>query len=157
MTTEGIIILHKPQRASSARYCYRLRPILGVRRVGHAGTLDPFAEGVLIACVGKATRLVEQLMGLTKVYEVGLRLGVTNVTFDTERPFESVPGAEVPTRAQVDQTLRRFEGMIAQTPPLHSAVKVAGAPAYVRVRDGQEVVLAARPVHIHGIELLAYA
>lgn len=157
MPIAGVVNLFKPTHISSARYVYRLRGLLGERRVGHAGTLDPFADGVLLGCVGAATKLVERLMELPKVYEVGLRLGVTNACFDPELPFDPVPDAVPPTAAGIDAALRQFTGMIEQSPPTYSAIKVAGRAAHLRVRDGETLTLPPRPVRIDGIEVLAYA
>lgn len=134
MKVEGVINLYKPIGHSSAWYAYRLRAILGEWHVGHAGALDPFADGVLLACVGKATRLVERLMGLPKQYETTLRLGVTNASFDPEQPFEAVPGAHDPGRAAIEAALAPLIGWVDQTPPTFSAVKVGGRPAYKRAR-----------------------
>ncbi len=153
----GILNLYKPCGRSSARYVYRLRPILGVRKVGHAGTLDPFADGVLIACVGRGTKLVERIMSLPKHYRTTLRLGVTNETFDTERPFEPVPGAEPASREAIDRVLAGLVGEIEQTPPLFSAVKHRGQPSYHWMRRGKEVPQTARPVRIDHIAVTAYA
>ncbi len=153
---DGIINLLKPVGASSAQYVYKLRPIFGVRRVGHAGSLDPFAEGVLIGCVGRATKLVERLMGLPKRYAVTLRLGVTNQTFDTEQPFEPVAGAAPVSRRQVEEAAAEFIGCIPQVPPSFSAIRVNGRFSYHLAKEGKAVELAARNVHIHRLHLEEY-
>ncbi|MBE7506143.1 MAG: tRNA pseudouridine(55) synthase TruB [Planctomycetia bacterium] len=150
-TPSGIVNLYKPAGRSSAHYVYRLRPIFGVRKIGHAGTLDPFAEGVLLACVGKATKLVERLMDLPKVYRTTLRLGVTNETFDTERPFEPVPGATPPTREQVDAAVAAMTGEVLQVPPVYSAMRVGGVLSYRLAKQGRPAELAARLVRIYAI------
>lgn len=150
-TPSGIVNLYKPAGRSSAHYVYRLRPILGVRKIGHAGTLDPFAEGVLLACVGKATKLVERLMDLPKEYRTTLRLGVTNDTFDTERPFESVDGATPPTREQVNDAVAAMTGEILQTPPVYSAMRIGGVFSYQLAKQGRPAELAARRVRIYVI------
>lgn len=156
MATGGVANLYKPAGASSARYVYRLRRILGERRVGHAGALDPFADGVLIACVGTATRLVERLMGLCKVYEATLRLGVTNDSFDPETPVSPVAEARAPSRGDVEREAAAMTGEIEQTPPAYSAVKVSGRPAYALARQGAAVALRPRPVRIDRIEVIDY-
>jgi len=156
MSATGVINLYKPRWISSARYVYRLRRLVGVRRVGHAGTLDPFADGVLLACVGPATRLTERLMGLTKTYEVGLRLGVTNASFDPEQPFESLPVASPPTEDAVRAALPDFIGTVMQSPPAFSAMKVGGSRGYDRARAGVTLELPPRPVRIDRIELMSY-
>ncbi len=154
--TAGLVVLYKPQGWSSAQYAYRLRSALGTRRVGHAGALDPFADGVLLACVGAATKLVERLMDLPKTYRTTLRLGVTNPSFDTEWPFEPVPGAHPPDRAALDPILAGFVGEIEQAPPDFSAVKIAGRPSYELARQGKIAPRPARRVRIHAIRLLEY-
>ncbi len=96
----GIIVLNKPKDSSSAWYAYLMRPILGIRRIGHAGALDPAAEGVLIACVDRACKCTEMLMGLPKLYQVTVQLGVTNACHDTEQPVEPYPNAQPPSGSQ---------------------------------------------------------
>jgi tRNA pseudouridine55 synthase len=153
---DGVIHLYKPVGVSSAQYAYRLRGAVGTRRVGHAGTLDPFAEGVLVVCVGRGTKLVERLMGLEKLYRAWLRLGVTNETFDPERPFEPVAVAAEPGREEVERVVEGFVGVIAQVPPQYSAVKVGGRPAYRLAARGQRVELRAKEVQVYGIEIIRY-
>ncbi|MFO0972427.1 MAG: tRNA pseudouridine(55) synthase TruB [Phycisphaerae bacterium] len=157
MAVEGVLNLYKPCWETSAQHAYRLRPIFGVRRVGHAGALDPFADGVLLVCVGTATRLVERLMELPKVYAAELRLGVTNETFDPERPFEAVAGARDPGRAAVEAALASLVGEREQVPPRHSAVRVAGRRAYDVARGGGSASPRARPVRVDSIVVTAYA
>lgn len=155
-TRDGVLNLYKPTWQSSARYVYRLRPILGVRKIGHAGTLDPFADGVVLACVGRATRLFNRLTGLPKQYQTTLRLGVTNETFDTERPFEPVPDTRPLSREQVEEAVGEFVGRIDQAPPVFSAVRIRGVSSYHLARRGQAVQREARPIHIYRMAVLAY-
>ncbi len=152
----GLVNLYKPVGWTSAQYVYRLRRIFGVRKVGHAGSLDPFAEGVVVACVGRATRLFELLQNAPKHYETGLRLGVTNETFDTERPFEAVAGATPPTREAVERAVAGMVGEIAQVPPAFSAVKIGGVSSYRLAKSGKKPVSAARTVRIDRLEVLEY-
>ncbi len=163
MPVDGVITLYKPTVYTSARYAYRLRPILGEKRVGHAGTLDPFADGVLVACVGKATKLVERLMALPKTYAATFRLGVTNATFDPEYPLEPVAGAADPGMDRIAAVLATMVGEIEQIPPVYSAVKIRGKPAYERARraagkDGptEPLPIRPRPVRIDSIEIKNY-
>lgn len=156
MPVAGIVNLYKPAGVTSAKFVYRLRRVFNERRVGHAGSLDPFAEGVLIGCVGAATKLVEQLMELPKQYEASLRLGVTNPTHDPETPAEPVPGATPPARAQVDRALAARLGTHMQTPHAFSALKVAGMSAHELARRGKTPPLAERPVRIDAIHVLDY-
>src|SRR5690606_36991517 len=110
-------------------------------KVGHAGTLDPFATGVLVVLVGRATRRCEDVMGLPKRYEATLRLGATTETLDPESPEQPVPGAAEPTTAELARVLAGFQGEIEQVPPAHSAIKVAGRRAYDLARAGESVKL----------------
>ncbi|HUW81898.1 MAG TPA: tRNA pseudouridine(55) synthase TruB [Phycisphaerae bacterium] len=153
---DGVINLYKPTGVSSARHAYRLRPIVGTRKVGHAGSLDPFADGVLVVAIGRATKLVERLMGLPKLYRTTLRLGVTNATLDPEQPFEPVPVATPPSSQRLAEVLGHFVGLIDQVPPPFSAVKVGGRPAYKMAARGEQVRLDPRQVRIYQIELLGY-
>jgi tRNA pseudouridine55 synthase len=128
-----------------------------LRRVGHAGTLDPLARGVLILAIGQATRLTEYLLTSDKEYIADLVLGVTTDTYDAEG--EVVSRQPVPVcldRAEVEDVLPRFLGEISQVPPVYSALKVRGKPAYARVRAGEEVNLEARRITIHEIRLLSF-
>ncbi|HKQ48820.1 MAG TPA: tRNA pseudouridine(55) synthase TruB [Phycisphaerae bacterium] len=153
----GLVNLYKPVGKSSANYVYRLRPIFGLKKVGHAGTLDPFADGVLIACIGKGTRLVERLMELPKRYRTTLRLGVTNETFDTERPADPVAGATPPPIESIRSVLRRLTGEIQQVPPAFSAMRVGGVLSYKLAKKGRAVPHAPRPITIYGSTIEDYA
>jgi tRNA pseudouridine55 synthase len=153
----GLVNLYKPPGPSSATYAYRLRRVFGIRKIGHAGTLDPFADGVLLVCVGSATKLVEQLMGLPKHYRTTLRLGVTNRSFDTELPFSPVEGAAPPSEAEIEAALVGFRGEIEQVPPVFSAVKVEGVASYHLARRSEAVEGKPKSVRIDRIELLEYA
>jgi tRNA pseudouridine55 synthase len=146
---DGLINLNKPTGITSAKALYRVRKITQVRKSGHAGTLDPAAGGVLILCLGKATKLVEALMDQPKVYRASARLDVTSESFDSGRPLVEVPIATPPDEGAVRAACRRFEGTIEQVPPAISAVKVRGRPAYKRSRAGQTVELKSRPVQIY--------
>lgn len=152
----GVVNLYKPVWKSSAKYVYKLRDIYGEWKVGHAGTLDPFADGVVLACVGRATKLVERLMTLPKTYTTTIRLGVTNETFDTEREFEPVAGAMPVSREQLETALASFRGEIDQSPPAFSAVKIGGVSSYKLARKGKTDDRPTKRVCIHELSLLAY-
>jgi len=154
---DGIINFNKPADISSAKALYRVRKITGVRKSGHAGTLDPAATGVLILCLGKATKLVERLMDQPKVYRATARLDVTSESFDSDRPLIDVPLATVPSRDDVCAALRSFEGVIQQTPPAISAIKVGGQPAYKLARKGQLPTLKPRQARVYWIHPLRFA
>jgi tRNA pseudouridine55 synthase len=153
VSLSGLLILDKPLEWTSHDVVGRVRRLAGERRVGHAGTLDPLATGVLLVCVGPATRLVEYLVGHDKAYETVVRLGQTTATYDAEgavvreRPVTVSP-------AEIGAALARFRGPIVQRPPIYSAVKQDGQPLYKRARRGEPVEAPPREVAIHTLELL---
>lgn len=154
---DGLINLYKPQGITSAKAVYRVRRITGVRKSGHAGTLDPVAEGVLLICLRGATKLVERLMDLPKVYRASARLDVTSESFDSEGPVTPVDVPVVPPLEQVQAVMATFEGQIRQVPPKFSALKVDGLPAYRRAREGEDVPMPARPAVVYWLHLMDYA
>lgn len=123
-------------------------------KVGHAGTLDPLATGVLIICTGRSTRDIERLQNGTKEYKATIRLGATTPSFDLETEIDSVYPYEHITIDMVKEVLPRFTGHIMQVPPVYSAVKVEGKRAYKYARKGKEVELKAKPLVIEELELL---
>lgn len=134
----------------------RLSHRLGIRRlkVGHAGTLDPLATGVLIVCTGRATKNIDSLQAKTKEYVATLRLGCTTASFDAEHPIDRLfPTAHI-TRDAIDETLERFHGTIQQVPPTYSACKVDGKRAFSYMREGEEVELKAKELVIDKLEVL---
>lgn len=155
-TPNGLLNLYKPVGKSSANYVYRLRRVFGLRKVGHAGTLDPFADGVLVACIGRGTKLVERLMNLPKRYRTTLRLGVTNTTYDTEKPFDPVPGATAPDRSAIEAALASMTGLVQQVPPAFSAVRIAGVQSYKLAARGTPAPREPKEVRIDRIDILAY-
>ncbi len=153
---DGIINLYKPPGISSAKALYRVRAITGVRKSGHAGTLDPAAEGVLLLCLGRATKLVERLMNLPKTYRSVARLDVTSDSFDSDRPLKPVPIATVPTLDALVAAFATLSGAIEQTPPAISAIKIGGRPAYRIERAGQIPALKPRTVHVYAQKVVRY-
>ena len=148
----GIIIIDKPQEWTSMDVCAKLRGVLGERRIGHAGTLDPMATGVLPVFVGRATRAVEFAERGDKEYVAGLRLGLVTDTQDTSgNTLEERPAAV--TAEQLREVLPRFTGDILQVPPMYSAIKINGKKLYELARKGREVERPARPVTIHSLTL----
>lgn len=139
-----------------AKVRYLLCKRLGVKKlkVGHAGTLDPLATGVLLVCTGKATKRIEELQAHTKEYVATLRLGATTPSFDLEKPVDAEYPTEHITREMVEETLVRFVGTIEQVPPVFSACKVNGSRAYDLARKGEEVKLKAKTLVIDELELL---
>ncbi len=161
--TEGeYIYINKPYRMSSfgalAYVRTRVSRKIGVRRVkiGHAGTLDPLATGVLILCTGKKTKEIERLQLDTKEYTATLQLGATTPSYDMEHEVNMTYPTEHITREQIEEVLRQFTGEIQQVPPSYSAVKIGGDRAYHLKRKGETVELAAKTVRIDEIELTSY-
>ena len=153
------IYINKPYRMSSfgalAHVRYVVSKRLHVRRVkmGHAGTLDPLATGVLILCTGKATKQIEQLQQHTKEYTATLQLGATTASYDLEHSVDKTYPTDHITRELIDSVLSRFVGDVMQVPPVFSACMVAGDRAYELARQGRPVALAAKPVRIDEIEV----
>ena len=150
---DGIIIIDKPQDWTSMDVCAKLRGIFHERRIGHAGTLDPMATGVLPVFVGRATRAVEFASESEKEYVAGLRLGVETNTQDTTGTVLAKRPVSV-SQAELEQVLGQFRGEIRQIPPMYSAIKVGGKKLYELARAGKEVERAPRPVTIHALEVL---
>ena len=149
----GILIIDKPAGWTSMDVCAKVRGILREKRVGHGGTLDPMATGVLPVFVGRATRAVEFAENGRKEYDAGLRLGLVTDTQDvTGTVLETRPGAV--GRAELEEALAAFRGEIQQMPPMYSAVKVQGKKLYELARKGQEVERKPRVVTIYELELL---
>jgi tRNA pseudouridine55 synthase len=154
---DGLINLDKPLRMSSAQAVGAVRHCLGRgTKVGHAGTLDPLATGVLLVLVGKATKRCEELMNSPKEYVATVRLGATTPTLDTDTSEIIDPAAMPVDERQVREALGRFIGQIQQMPPVYSALKIGGKPAYELARKGREVTLESRIVRIDAMELLGY-
>ena len=165
----GVINLDKPGGMSSARAVDAAKRLLPRRtKIGHAGTLDPFATGVLLLLVAKATKLCETLMDKPKEYETTMKLGATTPTLDPDSPEEPLRrgaqlgeesgnvGAIVVSREQIEALLPRFVGAIQQRPPAFSAMKLGGKRAYDLARAGEAVELEPRTVQVYGIDLLDY-
>ncbi len=150
---DGLLIIDKPRGLSSHDVVARVRRLLREKRIGHAGTLDPMATGVLVLCVGHATRLSEYLLGETKAYEGTIALGVRTNTDDAEGQVIEVRPTPLINDETLRQLERQFTGRIAQVPPQFSAIQKGGQRAYALARQGEWVALEARPVHVHEIHL----
>lgn len=155
-----VIPIYKPYTWTSfqvvSRIRYQLSRKYGIKRfkVGHAGTLDPLATGVLLLCTGKATKRIEELQSHTKEYEAEIMLGATTPSYDMEHPVDAKYPYEHITEEAVGETLKTFVGDIAQRPPLFSACKVDGKRAYDLARKGSDMELAPKQIRIDSIELL---
>lgn len=158
--TDGILLIDKPADMTSFGVVARVRRVLSEQaghkvKVGHTGTLDPFATGLLILCVGKETKNAMSYTKLDKVYEATVRLGQTSSTGDPEGDITEVSNVQ-PTQQEVEKVLQQFVGEIKQTPPVHSAIKINGQRAYHLARQGKEVEMPERTVTIHSLELVDY-
>jgi len=156
-----IIAIDKPYRMSSfgalAHVRYLLSKKLGFKvKIGHAGTLDPLATGVLVLCTGKKTKEIEQLQTHTKEYTATLQLGATTASYDKEHSVNHTYPTKHITRELVEETLKQFVGEIQQVPPTYSAVKVNGDRSYALRRAGEEVQLKPKTVRVDEIELTDY-
>lgn len=155
-----VIPIYKPYTWTSfqvvSRIRYQLSRKYGIKRfkVGHAGTLDPLATGVLLLCTGKATKRIEELQSHTKEYEAEIMLGATTPSYDMEHPVDATYPYEHITEEAVREALKTFVGDIAQRPPLFSACKVDGKRAYDLARKGSDMELAPKQIRIDSIELL---
>ncbi len=157
MTPQGIINLDKPAGLTSARAVSKIKNLFAENvKVGHAGTLDPFATGVLLVLVGKATRSCQQLMGLSKTYDAVVHLGSTTPTDDVDSEPVPWPDAKPVGAEAIQIALPHFVGEVLQQPPAFSALKVGGRRAYALARAGRAPKLSARIVHIDSIEMLSY-
>lgn len=156
-----IFAIDKPYRISSfgalAHVRYVLSRTLGYKvKIGHAGTLDPLATGVLILCTGKATKRIEEFQGQTKEYTATLQLGATTASYDMEHEVNASFPTEHITRELINDTMPQFIGDIEQIPPTYSAVKVNGDRAYELRRAGEEVKLKPKHIHIDEIEVVDF-
>ena len=152
-----IVAVYKPKGLTSNAVLNRLRHTAGTKGVGHAGTLDPLAEGVLVVGVGReSTKKLSTEVAKEKEYQASIMLGVTSITDDEEGEKTICAGYAIPEKKDIETAIHKFEGIILQTPPPYSAVKVKGIEAYKRVRKGEEVILEPRQVEIKSITLEAY-
>jgi tRNA pseudouridine55 synthase len=152
----GLVIVDKPQGMTSHDVVARVRRLAGTRKVGHAGTLDPMATGVLVVGINKATRLLTFIVGTGKEYTATLRLGQTTITDDAEGEIVLERIAAAVTPESFEEAAAQLRGDISQIPSSVSAIKVKGQRAYDMVRKGEEVALEARPVTIHELEVLDF-
>jgi tRNA pseudouridine55 synthase len=151
----GALIIDKPEGLTSHDVVARVRRAARTRRVGHAGTLDPFATGVLVVCLERATRLLQFLVGLDKEYVATVRMGFATDTQDyTGKQITPLESSDLLSADQVETALKEFAGRLWQTPPMYSAKKVAGERLYVAAREGREVERQPVEIIVHRLELL---
>ena len=153
MSESGLVVVDKPGAMTSHDVVSRVRRLAGTRKVGHAGTLDPMATGVLVLGVNRATRLLGHLTLTDKAYEATIRLGVSTTTDDAEGEVTASASTAGLDEATIRSAAAEFVGDLLQVPTAVSAIKVAGKRAYQRVREGEEVELKARPVTVHELEV----
>ena len=153
----GLLLVNKPLHWSSMDVIRRVRKLTGIKKVGHAGTLDPLATGLLLVCIGReSTKKIDLLMGLEKEYRTTIDLTSFSTTDDAEGEKTVISIATPPTHAQVVQVLQKFIGTIRQVPPRYSAIHINGQRAYKMARRDEDFELEARTVLIHAINLLDY-
>jgi len=152
----GVLNLHKPAEVTSRDVVNTVQRLVRPGKVGHAGTLDPMATGVLLVCVGPATRLVSILQQAPKTYLAEFRLGQRSDTDDATGQVEETPNISPIAVDRIEAAVADFVGVIEQTPPAYSAVKIDGRRAYTLARQGQDVELKSRPVRIDSIDIVSY-
>jgi tRNA pseudouridine55 synthase len=153
---DQVILIDKPKGWSSFDVVKKARGILKIKKIGHAGTLDPLATGLLILCTGKMTKTIDSIQAQEKEYFVTFRLGATTPSYDAEFPPENIKDASGITREMVEEAIEQFKGEISQLPPQFSAVKVDGKRAYAAARAGQTVEIKPRTITVYEYELLEF-
>lgn len=153
---DSILIINKPLYFSSMDVIRRLRKKLNMKKIGHAGTLDPLATGVLIVCTGKKTKLINQFMDLPKEYVTTIDFSHVSTTDDGEGTITKVKVDTVPTKEDLIKAFKVFTGNILQVPPKYSAIKIQGRVAYKMARNGETFIMPPRQVSVYSIELLSY-
>src|SRR4051812_36965705 len=148
-----VLLLDKPLHWTSFDVVKKVRILTKISKVGHAGTLDPLATGLLIVCTGKYTKKINEYMGMEKEYTGTFTLGASTPTYDLESKPENFKQFEDVTPAMIYETAKQFTGEIMQVPPIHSAIKKEGKRVYELARKGKQVVLDARPVTISLFEI----
>jgi tRNA pseudouridine55 synthase len=151
----GFLNINKPKGITSFDVIRKLRRICGIKKMGHLGTLDPIAEGVLVVAISEATKLIEFLMKADKSYRATMVLGATSSTYDSEGEIVEV-GKRVPELSEIEGNLKKFVGEIDQIPPKYSAIKINGKKAYDLARKGKEFEMKSRKVEIQNIEIVKY-
>ena len=148
-----VLLINKPYEWTSFDVVNKLRKILKIKKIGHAGTLDPLATGLLIICVGKMTKRIDEYMGWEKEYTGKFNLGQTTPSFDLETEVSEMKDISHLTESMIRNIPVQFLGKIKQTPPVHSAIKVGGKRAYEFARQGKELELQQRDVEISAFEI----
>lgn len=150
---EGVLLIDKPLNWTSFDVVKKIRNILKIKKVGHAGTLDPLASGLLVICTGKKTKIINNLVDLEKEYEGKLVVGKTTPSIDLETDFDSETNWDYISTDQCNDAANGFIGLIDQVPPVFSAIKVDGIRAYTMARQGKKPILSGRSVFIREFQL----
>lgn len=154
---ENILNIYKPKGWTSFDVVAKIRKIYGVKKVGHAGTLDPLATGVLVVAVGReATKKISEIVGKEKEYIAKIRFGTTSTTDDAEGEKTETKNIRKVAKKEIENILKKFIGGISQVPPIYSAIKIGGKRSYELARKGKDVKLKARQAFIRDIEILSY-
>ncbi|MFW5853142.1 MAG: tRNA pseudouridine(55) synthase TruB [Patescibacteria group bacterium] len=154
---ENIIAIWKPAGPTSHDIINQLRRQTGIKKIGHAGTLDPLAEGILVVGIGRAgTKQLTELVSKKKEYQAIICLGAESETDDAQGPITPRPSVIIPNLNQIETAIKKFIGRIKQQPPIYSALKIKGRPAYKIARGGEKPVLKTRSVNIFKIDILSY-
>jgi tRNA pseudouridine55 synthase len=148
-----VLLIDKPFEWTSYDVIRKLRKIINIKKIGHAGTLDPLATGLLIVCTGKFTKKINEYMAQEKEYTGTITLGAVTPTYDRESEPENVTSLNGITEEMIKEKTKQFTGEILQTPPIHSAIKQNGKPVYFMARKGMEVILEPRKVTIKEFEI----
>jgi tRNA pseudouridine55 synthase len=151
-----VLLIDKPLQWTSFAVVRKLRNIIRIKKIGHAGTLDPLATGLLIVCTGKFTKRINEYMAREKEYTGTITLGAVTPTYDLESEPENFSSIQSISLAKIQEAALQLTGPILQIPPAHSAIKVNGKRVYELARQGKEVKLEPRPVTIYGFEILSY-
>ncbi|MBR2648874.1 MAG: tRNA pseudouridine(55) synthase TruB [Sediminibacterium sp.] len=144
-----VILIDKPLGWTSFDVVRKIRNLTKVIKVGHAGTLDPLATGLLIVCTGKFTKKINEYMGMPKTYTGTFTIGATTPTYDLESEPINFKTIDTISASQIHQTTQQFTGDLLQIPPIHSAIKREGKPVYLAARKGEDVILEPRPITIY--------
>ena len=155
MNLEGIVLVDKPAGPTSHDVVAKMRKLFNTRKVGHAGTLDPMATGMLVIGIGRATRLLGYFTAHDKEYLGTIRLGISTTTDDAQGELLTQTSAQHVTETQILEIVRDFRGPIMQQPSAISAIKIDGKRAYARVRNGEEISIPSRSVMIHDLEIIS--
>lgn len=152
----GILLINKPIKMSSFFAVKKIRSLLGIKKVGHAGTLDPLAQGLLVIAFGKYTKLCEYLSGESKIYQTVIKLGEKTTTDDAEGEVLETKDCSLISKNDIEEAIKKFTGIIAQVPPNFSAIKINGKRAYAMARNNENILLQPRNIEIYYIKLISF-